>query len=247
MVNPTPEIIIHNPTHLFVGSSGAVAQAVVTVLQQMLCAQKGCGYCTRCQGIYTRSSAQLLWLDPEDNYTRDLIEPIFDFLSLQRAPDDHFFIVLSHAERLQQATANALLKSLEEPPYGYHFILMTAHERLVIPTIRSRALVHSVASSGMHTVPDNQLYAHFMGTVHLNPVQFLQALDQLDLSDQESAELLDCIMHDLQRTIIEKRSTTLSLNVLHKQVAACMHAAMRLPQSGSSKIFWKNLYLATNK
>jgi hypothetical protein len=244
MVSPTPEVIIRNPTHLFVGPAGATTHAVVAMLQHLLCTQKGCGYCTACQGIYAHSSAHLLWLEPENNYTRDTIEPIFDLLSLQRAEGDHFFIVLSQAERLQAATANALLKSLEEPPRGYHFILMTAHERLVLPTIRSRALVHPVAPSGLHAVPDNQLYAHFVGSTSLNPVQFLQALDQLDLSDQESAELFDRIMQDLQRMIIEKRSTALSVNMLHKRVAACMHAATMPPQSGSSKIFWKNLYLA---
>jgi hypothetical protein len=245
MVNPTPEIIVHNPTHLFVGPAGATTHAVVALLQQLLCAHKGCGYCMACQGIYAHSSASLLWLEPENNYTRDTIEPIFDLLSLQCAEGDHFFIVVSHAERLQAATANALLKSLEEPPSGYHFILMTAHERLLLPTIRSRSLVHPVAPSAFHTVPDNQLYAHFVGVVSLNPVQFLQALDQLDLSDQDSAELLDRIMHDLQRAIIEKKSTLLSLKVLHRRVTACMHAATMLPQSGSSKIFWKNLYLKT--
>src|SRR5580704_18833076 len=128
MAIPTREIILHNPTHLVVGSYGATLQTVVALLQQILCANQGCGYCTACQGIYAHSSAHLLWLEPENNYTRDLIEPIFDILSLQRMAGDHFFIVLSQAERLQHATANALLKSLEEPPYGYHFILMTAHE-----------------------------------------------------------------------------------------------------------------------
>jgi DNA polymerase III subunit delta' len=245
MVSPTPEIIIRNPTHLFVGPSGATKHAVVAALQSLLCTQKGCGYCVACQGIYAHSSAHLLWLEPENNYTRDAIEPIFDLLSLQRAEGDHFFIIIAQAERLQAATANALLKSLEEPPRGYHFILMTAHERLVLPTIRSRALVHSVVPSALHAVPDNQLYAHFVGSAPLNPVQFLQALDQLDLSDQESAELLDRIMQDLQRMIIEKRATALPVKTLHTRVTACMHAAAMLPQSGSSKIFWKNLYLKT--
>lgn len=54
--------------------------------------------------------------------------------------------VVGHAERLvpQESTpdaANALLKLLEEPPPGAHFLLTTADPQRVLPTIRSRSVM----------------------------------------------------------------------------------------------------------
>ena len=249
MVSPTRDLILSNPTHLFVGNSGAVARTIVQVLQQILCTQQGCTYCSICQGIYARSSAHLLWLEPENNYTREQIQPIFETLSFQRPADDYFFIVIAHAERLQQATANALLKSLEEPAAGYYFLLMSAHEHLVLPTIRSRAIFHAIQGFDESPVRDNQLYNHFVGTLSLNPVQFLQTLDQLDLSDQESIALFDLIMQAVQRSLMQRSGdddVTRSASALKAMLAVYMQAALLLPQSGSSKVFWKNLYLKTN-
>lgn len=54
--------------------------------------------------------------------------------------------LIGHAERLvpQESTpdaANALLKLLEEPPPGAHFLLTTADPQRVLPTIRSRSVM----------------------------------------------------------------------------------------------------------
>lgn len=51
-------------------------------------------------------------------------------------------VVLTPAERLNTAAANALLKMLEEPPAGTLFILTTDAIDDVLPTIRSRCLLH---------------------------------------------------------------------------------------------------------
>jgi len=47
--------------------------------------------------------------------------------------------ILYSVERLREASANALLKALEEPPAGTYFILTTSQAGAVLKTIRSRA------------------------------------------------------------------------------------------------------------
>ena len=39
---------------------------------------------------------------------------------------------------MNEATANALLKSLEEPPEGVHFLLVSHAAERLLPTVRSR-------------------------------------------------------------------------------------------------------------
>ena len=53
-------------------------------------------------------------------------------------PDCHSWIVIEDAHRLNESSANMVLKILEEPPIGTHFILVTHRPESVINTIRSR-------------------------------------------------------------------------------------------------------------
>lgn len=246
MARTTHALISNNPVHLFVGPASHALRTIVSYIQEILCPEKGCTYCAICRQIFEAASPHLLWLEPENaHYTRELVQPIFDTLKLKRAGDAPFFIVLLHAERLLPGAANALLKSLEEPPAGYYFMLSAVHERRVLPTIRSRCIVHTLppdhASSSMH----QELIAHFTGVTPLNAGRFLELLERAPVSELESMELLYEIMHILSKRlkddlhVSEQRSTLVSL------MESYVRAAQLPPQAGSSKIFWKDLYLHT--
>jgi len=47
-------------------------------------------------------------------------------------------LLIEEADRLNEASSNALLKTLEEPPQTTHLILLTARPAALLPTIRSR-------------------------------------------------------------------------------------------------------------
>lgn len=50
----------------------------------------------------------------------------------------HKVFIVHEAERMLPASANALLKTLEEPPAGVIIILLTEYSQALLPTIRSR-------------------------------------------------------------------------------------------------------------
>lgn len=50
----------------------------------------------------------------------------------------HRWILVEEAHRLNESSGNILLKTLEEPPPGTHFILVTHRPEALLPTIRSR-------------------------------------------------------------------------------------------------------------
>ena len=50
-------------------------------------------------------------------------------------------IIINPADDLEHNAANALLKSLEEPPVGTFFLLVTHRPGMLLPTIRSRARI----------------------------------------------------------------------------------------------------------
>jgi DNA polymerase-3 subunit delta' len=54
-------------------------------------------------------------------------------------------VLVYPAERMNHVTANALLKTLEEPPGDVRFVLATGAAHQLLPTIRSRCLGHTMA------------------------------------------------------------------------------------------------------
>ncbi len=59
---------------------------------------------------------------------------------------DRRAIIVDAADDLEKSAANALLKSLEEPPEGSKFLLVTHRPAKLLPTIRSRCRVLRFAS-----------------------------------------------------------------------------------------------------
>jgi len=68
----------------------------------------------------------------------DQVRAIRDFVSLTTHRAGHRVIVLHPAEALQPAAANALLKTLEEPPPATVIVLVSDRPARLLATIRSR-------------------------------------------------------------------------------------------------------------
>jgi DNA polymerase-3 subunit delta' len=68
----------------------------------------------------------------------DQVRAVADFISLSTHRAGHRVLLLHPAESMQPAAANALLKTLEEPPPRTLIILVSDQPARVLPTIRSR-------------------------------------------------------------------------------------------------------------
>jgi DNA polymerase-3 subunit delta' len=74
---------------------------------------------------------------PRDNIPIAVIRNIAQWASFT-APSARKIVILESAARMVEASRNALLKTLEEPPADTHFILTAERTEDLIPTIRSR-------------------------------------------------------------------------------------------------------------
>lgn len=74
------------------------------------------------------------------------VRALADFVSTSTHRGGGRVVVLAPAELLNTASANALLKMLEEPPAGSLFVLATDAIDDVLPTIRSRCVLVRVAA-----------------------------------------------------------------------------------------------------
>ena len=73
------------------------------------------------------------------------VRALQDFLAIGTHRAGLRVIIVRPAEAMNIATANALLKSLEEPPPSTLFILVTSRPEALLPTIRSRCQAIDVA------------------------------------------------------------------------------------------------------
>ena len=81
----------------------------------------------------------LRWLQPEDGVIKvDSIRRVIDFLQHTPQTAGRKIAVIEDADRMNLNAANALLKSLEEPPPESFIALATGTPGRLLPTVRSR-------------------------------------------------------------------------------------------------------------
>lgn len=72
------------------------------------------------------------------NITVDQVRQLSRFLHLAPSMAERRAVIIDAAEDMERGAANALLKSLEEPPRGTVFLLISHSPGRLLPTIRSR-------------------------------------------------------------------------------------------------------------
>jgi DNA polymerase-3 subunit delta' len=72
------------------------------------------------------------------SYKKEQILDLLKDTSLRPFEGEHRVFILDRIEALTDASSNTLLKSIEEPPQGFTWILVTTQRSKVLPTIASR-------------------------------------------------------------------------------------------------------------
>lgn len=131
---------------LFVGPDGVGRKRVARALAQAWACEKSneaCGFCSSCLRVASHQSEAVLEIEPDKNQIKiEQAKSILDFLSLQSLTKSRM-VIIDSAHLMNPQAANALLKSIEEPPPNTYFILIAPSTSHVLPTIRSRSqIVH---------------------------------------------------------------------------------------------------------
>lgn len=147
--------------YLFCGTAGEEAhRAAVALAQALVCPRGGCGDtapCDDCRLVAAGDHPDVTILSP-DSATGYRIEQVRDEVIARaqktpvRSPAKVF--VLERADQLRGVSANALLKTIEEPPGDTHFILCSPAPDLVLPTIVSRCQVVPFAPAAASAVAE---------------------------------------------------------------------------------------------
>ncbi len=155
------EALFEDPAHamMIVREGGFVADEEVWFAKQILGSE---------------SAANILKLQPVEDKKSigvDQVRLISGDMSLgSKGNDEKRLVLISDEFAMGDSAQNALLKILEEPPVGVHFLILSGSEDFFLSTVKSRCAVVKLAS------PDSNLVTEF-------------SKSSLGLSEQESSLL----------------------------------------------------------
>lgn len=160
--------LLQGPSGL--GQLGLADALVRAWLCEAPSAQGACGRCASCHAIDVHTHADLFVLMPEttlielgwpldeksqddiDNKRRkpsreiriEAMRAAVEFSQRTSSRGRGKAVLIYPAERMNSFTANALLKTLEEPPGDVRFVLASEAAHLLLPTIRSRCQTYAL-------------------------------------------------------------------------------------------------------
>lgn len=237
---PTAQLLIGHPEELL--------KITHAWMQERWCPSKGCKRCTVCSLIEKHQFFNAFWFNPEKgHYTQEILEPLFQVLQWTQDPGRELILVIQHADTLPASCYNSILKSIEEPPAGYHFLLFAQRLHDVAPTIRSRCLIMHCTSHS--TSAPHPLVQFFTSTLYNQSSEFMQILEQTNPHEQETLDSIDWLFsYWIQQY---HKAVTSSANAAATEaehvIDLLAHGLQEPPMAGSSKIFWKNLFMHMKK
>ena len=130
---------------LFSGPKGTGKTSAARILAKVVNCQRNekkygepCNKCSQCKSITRGANIDVIELDAASHRGIDDVRALRDAVKLAPANSRKKVYIIDEAHMLTTEAANALLKTLEEPPDHVMFILATTNPEKLIETVRSR-------------------------------------------------------------------------------------------------------------
>lgn len=160
--------------YLFVGPPGAGKKpAAVAMACALYCDDDGCGVCAACTRVRRRTHPDLHIISPEGaaGYLADQIRDVNRDTTLAPVEGPYKVYIFESADLFNDSSANAFLKTLEEPPEDVVIVLLSHSYDRVLPTIASRCQVVR-----FRRIPPSEATAVLVSQTGADPIEAATAL-----------------------------------------------------------------------
>ncbi|NBV40522.1 hypothetical protein EBR77_01640 [bacterium] len=229
----------HNQTHLYIGQTPACLQEIAKLVSE-----KNNSKTVSADDIISGTHPWIQLVQPP--YTIALVDELLEQTRYTLEHNEFRVFIFLGAHHLNQASANRMLKQVEEPHAGYYFFFCTQTPHLMLATIRSRCMIHQVYSEqNMQQLPPC-LQPFVTLQVH-HPVDFSKQIEASKMKETETYQAYEWLLEHWKNQY-KKIVLANPQNTEQKKVEAIidvlLSSAAKLPMPGSSKLFWKQLYVA---
>jgi len=168
---------------------GAGGEWLATFAAALVLCERGaaapCGQCTACRRVAAGAHPDVSWLRPQEDSRQVRIEQVRELsadLALTSHGGGYKVGIITPADALNRFAANALLKTLEEPPARTLLILVASEPSRLPPTILSRCQRVRIRAPGraesvawLTTVRGDADWDAALDTIGEAPMQIVQA------------------------------------------------------------------------
>lgn len=195
---------------LLISGPAGIGKSVLAnwLAASLLCTEqlKPCGKCKSCLLRLAGSHSDLLIIDSSGSSIGvDSVRQLSQFMYGRAQQQLNKVVLLADAEKLTEAAANALLKTLEEPPQNSFLLLQTRASNTLAATLLSRcqhwALAAEFGAATLHwlTQHSNRAVPEFLLTYCAGGP--LKALSMLESGE---ADQLQLTLHNLNQFLADK-------------------------------------------
>jgi|SRR3989344_298650 len=129
--------------YLFCGPRGSGKTTIARIFAKTVNCEnpanaEPCDKCNSCQEIMNGNSMDLMEIDAASHTQVENIRDLISGIKFSPVKSKYKIFIIDECHQLSKSAANALLKTLEEPPAHAIFMLATTEAHKMIPTIISR-------------------------------------------------------------------------------------------------------------
>ena len=145
-----------------------------------------CMKCNKCLCTVSRTNPDVIYVDKGDkaiinvDKVRDVIKEIY----IRPKLSDKRIFIIDEAHLMNDASQNALLKVIENPPDYAIFVLLTENKNMLLQTVRSRSVIIKIPPLSDEELVRISAKKSSVGVLYAkgNPGKYLELLDDEEFS-----------------------------------------------------------------
>jgi hypothetical protein len=193
-----------------------------SLAMKLLCndTTKGCATCHNCQRVAARAHPNVFFIEPEEDSSDIKIDAVRKLIEESHKANfeaGNAVFIITHMHKATKASANALLKSIEESSSHKIFLALAPSSTTVLPTIRSRLRTFIIKPAPLGEALDTKVVDLIIGITSLSPTKRFAYIEQFPVARAELIEKLHFLTdtcHELLRAYYQYQ------NPLHTKTLA---------------------------